>query len=108
MPPSGFYKKHSQPLAGFFRACVEDLVSESKGVRTPALAIQRELRHIQMDSASTTRGPIPTKILELTQKFYEDLLAKGSTDFERLEQDSEELIGSIERDIEAIKVADVV
>jgi hypothetical protein len=108
MPPSGFYRKHSQPISAFLRACVDDLIAESKGVRSPESAIQRELSHIKSDISSTKRGPIPTKILELTREFYEGLLWKKSADFEELEERSEELIASIEREIESIKVADAV
>lgn len=108
MPPSGFYRKHSQPISAFFRACVDDLIAENRGVRTPEAAIQRELRHIKSDISSTERGVIPTKILELTRGFYEALLEKKSVDFEELEERSDELIVSIEQEIESIKVADTV
>ena len=108
MPPSGFFKKHSQGISAFFQACVEDLISENKGVRTPELAIQRELRHIKTDITSTKRGAIPSKVLELTRSFYEALLSKKSVGYEELEIDSKELIDGIERDIEAIKIADEV
>jgi hypothetical protein len=108
MPPSGFHRKHSQPISAFFRACVDDLIAENKGVRTPESAIQRELSHIKSDIASTKRGVIPTKILELTRGFYEDLLKKKSADFEELEEHSEALIGLIEQEVESIKVADTV
>jgi hypothetical protein len=87
---------------------VDDLIAENRGVRSPEAAVQRELNHIGIDVASVKRASIPTKLLELTKSFYEALLNKKSADFEKLEEDSEELIASIERDIEAIKVADLV
>ena len=108
MPPSGFYRKHSEPISAFFRACVDDLIAENKGVRTPEQAIQRELNHIKFDTTSTKRDAIPTKILELTRDFYDALLKKKSLDYGGLEEHSEELIALIEREIEAIKVADPV
>jgi hypothetical protein len=108
MPPSGFFKKHSHGISTFLQACVEDLIVENKGIRTPELAIQRELRHIKTDMTSTKRGPIPTKVLELTRGFYEALLSKKSADYEELKINSQKLIGGIERDIEAIKIADAV
>ena len=108
MPPSGFYRRHSQPISAFLRACVDDLIAENKGVRIPESAIQRELNHIKSDIASTKRGTIPTKILELARGFYESLLEKKSADFEELQERSEELIASIEHEIESIRVADTV
>jgi hypothetical protein len=108
MPPSGFFEKHSQAIAAFFQGCVEDLIAENKGVRTPKSAIERELRHIKTDITATNRGPIPTKVLELTRSFYEALLSKNSLDFDELDSHSQQLISVIERDIEAIKIADTV
>lgn len=108
MPPSGFFEKHSRAIATFFEGCMEDLIAENKGVRTPKLAIERELRHIKTDIAAKNRGPIPTKVLELTRSFYEVLLSKNSTDFDELDSHSQQLISVVEHDIEAIKIADTV
>ncbi len=63
---------------------------------------------LQSDMAAAPRGPIPAKVLELTRSFYEALLTKNSQDFDELDSHSQQLISVIERDIEAIKIADTV
>ena len=108
MPPSGFNGKHSAGISGFLRHCVEDLISENRGIRTPDQALQRELKHIRTDLAGVKRGQIPTKVLELTQSFYEELVKTNSKNFDEVQQHSEKLLTSIENQIEDIKVADVI
>jgi hypothetical protein len=84
---------------------VEDLISESTGVRTPGQALQRELRHIATDLVEVKRGPIPTKVLELVRSFYDELERTKPKDFNELERNAEGLCVAVEQRIEEIKVA---
>jgi len=108
MPPSGFDDKHSKKICGFLRSCIDDMIIENRGVRTPAQAVKQELKHIASDLRQTQRGPLATKVLELTQVFYSDLAQKKSRDFQELQAHSEELLEAAKSEIEAIQIADLV
>jgi len=113
MPPSGFSNKHTNGIENLLSLCVEDLIAENKGIRTPLEAVQREIDHIDRDRKEKKRSAACGAVLDLVHDFYGRLKevlvsARKSTDMDELGKISEQIIWNISQEILDIKVLESV
>lgn len=94
-------------ISGFLSSCVDDLISQNRGLRTPSEAIAREIRHIDKDLGEVQRGKVPEKLLELTKHFYVSLASRHSPTFEALRTDADQIVQDLDREILSIQVSEL-
>mgnify|MGYP001598815833 CR=1 FL=1 len=103
MPPSGYSSNQSQAVRSLCESCLNDLAQENTGIRSPVEALKREIRHIK-NALTSERLVVATKVLELTQGFYESLLARNPDSFESIAEYASAVLDEIEESILGIHV----
>ncbi|MDO8482310.1 MAG: hypothetical protein Q7S86_00645 [bacterium] len=108
MPPSGYSKTQSNSVRSLCESCLNALIQENIGTRSPVEALKREIAHIKRDLEISKRAVVATKVLELTRGFYSALLARNPGSFESLAEHSEIVLDEIEESILDIHVVETV
>ncbi len=109
MPPSGYDATLREKLSEFFAGCLNALIKENRGLRSPHEAVAREIRHIDADIAKHKRPPAAEATHRLTRTFYEKMLEnllEDERDFDHLIAIGTTAIGEIDAEVKAIHVED--
>lgn len=109
MPPSGFNENHTHPLTTFLHRCLDELVDENRGKRTPHEALAREISNIDSDLARIKRSDFATATLKQVMAFYAALanrLPAGETSFDALILCGYEVENVLAEEILAVRVVE--
>ncbi len=106
MPPSGFRENHTLALSNFLSGCLDDLIKENVGVRTPREALLREIHHIDADLLATNRSVFATATLRQVKAFYVKVVYHIANGVQDLATAGVIANRELMEEVEAIHVAD--
>lgn len=105
MPPSGYSMKQSSSIGDFLKSVSDELKNESVSLGLgPEEGLQKEIGNIAEIQESNKFGKLSNIVLELTNWFYERILAKKPKTFQEYDEARATILEDVQEEILAIHV----